>query len=248
MARLEDKRTPVTEGEVYTALGGAWQTEFGSAAPRSSLLVLLSQWALETGRGHSMHCFNLGNVKSRQQTGDWCFFRCNEVINGKIVWFDPDDPACCFRAFNTLADGALDYLHTLRSRFSAAWPAVLNGDPAGFSHLLKLSRYYTADEHQYTQTLVSLFSEFNRTIATAPLPPPAGPAQQLPDLFTLAGIQQALIALGFDPGKPDGLAGPNTQAAVRAFQSQQGLANDGVVGRITRAALAKAWAAKMLDG
>jgi membrane-bound lytic murein transglycosylase B len=44
-------------------------------------------------------------------------------------------------------------------------------------------------------------------------------------------MQAALNALGFDSGTPDGLAGPNTRAALRAFQRSQGLRPDGYVGR-----------------
>ena len=34
-------------------------------------------------------------------------------------------------------------------------------------------------------------------------------------------------ALGFSAGTPDGLVGPNTRAAIRAYQSAQGLVPDG---------------------
>jgi Putative peptidoglycan binding domain len=236
MAHLDDKLTPVTPAEVLEALGKSWQIEFGSPAHRTSLLVLLSQWALETGRGKSMHCYNLGNVKSNQTTGDWCFFRCNEVINGKVVWFDPDHPACCFRAFTNLNDGALDYLRVLHTRFSKAWPAVESGDPALFSHLLKANHYYTADEGQYTKTLVALFNEFSRTLQVQSNP------TKVPDLYSGVGIQTVLKALNFDPGTIDGIDGPNTRAAVKHFQLAHGLVSDGIVGPLTRAALSKAWA------
>lgn len=43
--------------------------------------------------------------------------------------------------------------------------------------------------------------------------------------------QAALNALGFDSGTPDGLAGPNTRAALRAFQRANGLQADGYLGR-----------------
>ena len=61
-------------------------------------------------------------------------------------------------------------------------------------------------------------------------------------LGTLRGVQEALSALGYDPGPADGLDGPRTQAAVRAFQGARGLQADGVVGPVTRAALAAALA------
>jgi hypothetical protein len=241
MARLNDQLTPVAPVQVYDALRTAWRKQFDAFPHRTSLLVLLSQWALETGWGRSMHCFNLGNVKSAQKSGDWCFFRCNEIINGRTVWFEPDHPACCFRAFQTLDDGALDYLQTLHRRFQRAWPAVLAGDPAQFSHLLKRLRYYTADETAYTKTLVSLFKEFSRTLPALPPSDDGSLTTPLPDLYSVLGVQSALTALDFEPGALDGVEGPRTRDAIRAFQSAQGLVADGIVGRLTRAALARAW-------
>jgi hypothetical protein len=241
MARLQDQLTPVTPGQVLASLETGWTRLFGAPPHRTSLLVLLSQWALETGRGRSMHCYNLGNVKSNQQSGDWCFFRCDEILNGKVVWFEPDDPGCCFRAFTSLDDGAFDYLRTLRNRFEGAWPAVLAGDPAAFSHALRQQRYYTADEGQYTATLVALFSEFSRTLGAPVTPVNAAPP---PDLYSVLGIQTALRALGFDPGAVDAIDGPNTTAAIRHFQAAHGLVADGIIGQLTRQALASAWASR----
>lgn len=40
-------------------------------------------------------------------------------------------------------------------------------------------------------------------------------------------LQTRLNALGFDSGEPDGRVGPNTRAAIRAFQQSRGLATDG---------------------
>jgi len=46
-------------------------------------------------------------------------------------------------------------------------------------------------------------------------------------------LQQALKGLGYDAGAIDAHFGPRTEAAVKAFQSAQGIAVDGIVGDIT---------------
>jgi peptidoglycan hydrolase-like protein with peptidoglycan-binding domain len=46
-------------------------------------------------------------------------------------------------------------------------------------------------------------------------------------------LQEALKEAGHDPGPIDGEFGPATEAAVRAFQQEKGIAVDGIVGDIT---------------
>ena len=43
----------------------------------------------------------------------------------------------------------------------------------------------------------------------------------------VAAIQRALARLGYDPGSADGVLGPKTRAAIRAFQADIGLPKDG---------------------
>jgi hypothetical protein len=53
----------------------------------------------------------------------------------------------------------------------------------------------------------------------------------------VAAAQAALLDKGYNPGGVDGVFGPNTEAAVKAFQSANGLEADGIVGPKTWAAL-----------
>jgi len=50
-------------------------------------------------------------------------------------------------------------------------------------------------------------------------------------------VQHALVALGYAPGRIDGVYGVATASAVRAFQADHGLEVDGIVGPHTRASL-----------
>ncbi len=54
---------------------------------------------------------------------------------------------------------------------------------------------------------------------------------------TIFRVQQDLAALGFFDGQIDGIAGEETQAALKAFQTQQGIEADGEFGPNTDAAL-----------
>jgi hypothetical protein len=60
------------------------------------------------------------------------------------------------------------------------------------------------------------------------------------DPAVVTELQQALTAAGYDPGEADGTYGQATEAAVVAFQEDNGLTADGVVGTETAAALNQA--------
>lgn len=54
---------------------------------------------------------------------------------------------------------------------------------------------------------------------------------------TIKQIQSLLTYLGYNPGAVDGADGANTRAAVRRFQQAEGLGVDGIAGEQTQAAL-----------
>ena len=61
-------------------------------------------------------------------------------------------------------------------------------------------------------------------------------------LDTWGERQEALIALGYDPGPVDGKFGPSTERAVKAFQADAGLTPDGIWGAKTEKAVTEALA------
>lgn len=182
---IEDRKTQATPKEVAQAMARAWVELFEEVPSKGSILVLLSQWALETGRGKSCHNWNLGNAKAAADGPyDYTFYGCDEVLdaayarrlvaasplarvtkdygNGTLrVWFDPPHPMTRFRAFASLEQGAVDYLSLLYNRFSAAWPAVRAGDPRTFVLMLSHQGYFTADVGQYLSAVVALDKEFD---------------------------------------------------------------------------------------
>jgi peptidoglycan hydrolase-like protein with peptidoglycan-binding domain len=73
-------------------------------------------------------------------------------------------------------------------------------------------------------------------VAAAPEPPPPPPPpppapKPDPDLVTnekpVVAAQRALVQLGYKVGELDGVGGPSTRAAIRAFQKDHKLAQDG---------------------
>ena len=55
--------------------------------------------------------------------------------------------------------------------------------------------------------------------------------------MTTRQIQNLLDYLGYDPGVIDGANGPNTEDAVRAFQTAEGLTADGTILSAVEAAI-----------
>jgi hypothetical protein len=159
--------------------------ELTGTLPRPAVLaLLLAQSALETGHWKSIHNFNFGNQKAHPGYPMIVQFRCSEVINGVERFFDPPDPHCNFRAYNSAVDGALDYLRVLKNR-PHWWQGLHTGDPNAFvAALATPPKYFTANPERYRATLVSLFHKYGPLAGSAlqdPAMPPASPAQVAED-------------------------------------------------------------------
>lgn len=67
----------------------------------------------------------------------------------------------------------------------------------------------------------------DRIVGGSELTTPLPREEVMPSRATLKDMQQRLSALGFDPGEPDGILGPATRGALRAFQRRAGIPADG---------------------
>jgi len=160
---IPDKLTPLTPQEVALAFRSALETLMGKTPSNAFLALLVAQSALETGRWKSIHCFNFGNVKaSPTYVGLYCQFRCNEVLKGKVVWFNPPHPQCNFRAFESAETGSIDHIRFLSQskRYAYAWQVAQTGMPLAFVDALKHAGYFTADEAPYARAVASLWKEY----------------------------------------------------------------------------------------
>lgn len=208
---LPDVVTPLLPRDVLWAFRVAYEQVTGLVPSRDSLALLTAQSALETGRWKAIHCNNLGNVKaSETYEGFYTCFRCNEVIDGKVQWFDPPHPQTRFRAFRTLEAGAKDHLEFLsgRTRYASAWAALIAGDPERYVRALKVAGYFTANEESYKAAVVSLFREYSRMLEMDPRivePPPLPPAP---------------------PARPEPLAGPVSVADSVVAEGLRDLSSD----------------------
>lgn len=124
---------------------------------------------------------------------------------------------------------------------------------------LKELGYYTGSlDGQFgpgTRTAVTLFQQQNSlqpdgivgaetrevlySAAAKPAVTPAPTATPAPtvDTTSIGAVQQRLKDLGYYTGTVDGLTGPGTKSAVKLFQQQHGLADDGIYGPATGAVL-----------
>jgi hypothetical protein len=159
--RVPRIRTEVSESELVKALISAWQKLFGSMPTKEQIAMLLAQNALETGHRKSMWNYNIGNVTTDGK-GKYNYFddlTTNEQISpGKWKKMNLK-----YRAFNTLDEGALDYIKFLKNNYATAWQHIINPNPEEYSKALKKAGYYTADEIPYTKNMVSLFSHFSKS-------------------------------------------------------------------------------------
>lgn len=177
---LEDKLTPLAPLDVVRAKRAAYRAVTGAPIADATLAIFMAHTAFETGRWKKFHWFNFGNIKAGEDyEGFYTLFRCNELINGTLRWFEPPHPQCRFRAYPDATAGARDYFKLLinRTRFFPAWGAAHKGDWNEFVYALKAGGYFTATLAPYKRAIGSLTAEYAKLISemepeTIPNAPP----------------------------------------------------------------------------
>ena len=164
---VDNRLTPLTRQEATQSLVEAYGRVTGGAPSARVLALLLAHTAFETGRWQKLHNFNFGNAKAGLSYPRVTQFRCSEVENGAEQFFDPPDPHCNFRAYETAADGAVDYIKVLQSR-AHWWNGLQTEDPGAFVDALATApKYFTGDPVVYKRAVAALFDEFRPLVAAA---------------------------------------------------------------------------------
>lgn len=157
---VPSKETIMSRKDIAYALKKAWANVFNEEITKNQLGILFSQACLETGNGEKMFNFNFGNVK-RVAGKPYTSYKCSEILNGKNEVFVPYHPQTFFKAHSSMIEGAEEYiLHLTTPRYAKALAALKSENVVGYIHECKLAGYFTADEYQYTKTVVSINKSF----------------------------------------------------------------------------------------
>jgi peptidoglycan hydrolase-like protein with peptidoglycan-binding domain len=206
--------TKLTRAQAAIAFIEAVERVTGDPPSVTMLACLLAQSALETGNWQKIWNFNFGNVKAGAGwRGLKTMFRCNEVIKGKVLWFDPPHPQTHFRAFANAADGAVDVVRFLAvdsdgdgyNRYAKSWSAAVAGDPERFAIELGNAGYYTANQATYVRGVKQIFASM-LPVATQALQGRT-PAARVRPATSDESLRESLAELGVALGEIDGGTG-----------------------------------------
>lgn len=157
-----------------------------------------------------------------------------EEINGSLVGIKS-----YFRVYDSMVEGVRGYFDFINTkRYENLKTATT---PRQYLELIKADGYATSSS--YVQTNLNRIELYGLTkydpgqqITGNPYPTPTTNLKSGSRGDSVKWLQYALKRLGFSLSV-DGIFGPKTDEAVRAFQAERGLVVDGIVGKLTRAEL-----------
>ena len=174
MAQVARVQTPVTLPQFASSMRDS-MVRLGYGNPSAAAIaVAWSHYDEETGGGKATWNYNLGNRRWFGGTDPPDYvslsqaWECGDSVpDGATPISSTSCPAGqvayipaggnYFAAWNSLSDGMDAYLRFLHDHYPEAFAAMIDGQPAGFSHGLKMRGYYTSDEGVYTSILQKIF-------------------------------------------------------------------------------------------
>ena len=154
-------KTPISEAELSRSFIDVAKDLFKIDLNKQQLSILIAQNNLETGSRASMYNFNIGNITHKSTVDSFDYFMGGDKTRGKDGKWVPTKYQ--FRAYENLNEGVKDYLKNLKFRGKGnVWNAVMSADPTQFSKALKDTRYYEADEADYTKGMIAGVNAFNK--------------------------------------------------------------------------------------
>jgi hypothetical protein len=188
---VDARKTPASMRDIRAALARALESATGRPPSSQTVDVLAAQVSLETAHGGSMYNFNFGGIKGASPQGETANYLTREVLDGRDVHLKQG-----FRAYESLDEGARDYVSVLRARFPQAYTQATSGNVDAFAHALKESHYYTAPEQQYAAGLRAAAGAGSFSAPAAQSPAPVEPVPSLPSsLATSAELTRVLDAI-----------------------------------------------------
>jgi hypothetical protein len=157
---LEKLATRVGLVGIVGELAEGYRQYMGEYPSPPCLACNVGQVALETGNGQSMWNWNPGNVKwAADWPGHWTMYRCNEVIGGRVEWFDPPHPQTWFRAFESCRDGMAAQVEFLasRERYQKAWHQFFLGKADAGVRALAEAGYFTTKVDAYARAVTLIY-------------------------------------------------------------------------------------------
>lgn len=150
---IANKLTPITPNEALLALTHAYHEATGAPPTRAVSELLLAHFNHETGKGKSVHNFNMGNKKSVPSDMYHQYFGCWEMVDGQRVDYPSGHSSCRFAAYRTLEQAAAAHIALMASR-PHWWAGLHSGSAAGFAAgLSQKPAYFTADPGRYAAAL-----------------------------------------------------------------------------------------------
>ena len=157
--QVPQQTTPVSEADVVSAFINVANQLWGITLTKPQLSLIVAQNNLETDNRKAMHNYNIGNITHVPGDGFDYYLGGDKTRDAQGNWVPTH---LKFRSYDTLEDGAKDYLKNLHARGGGAvWQSILQADPAAFAQSLKKTHYYEADESQYEAGIKAHMNAFN---------------------------------------------------------------------------------------